>query len=232
MSKKLYVALLPVLAVAMFAIAPAVAQAAPKWEVCLKEHGGSATKFSDSECQKELAAGKWEWVEVGGATAKVQVITFGKLKLTAATGLVIECKVIDAGNIWNAGGVGKDEITAFTNYDCKATPAEDCLEPEIATVAKSLVWTTELVEVGTTVFDKIATAAKPIEVTVLCGKVAKVTYHGTLEPSATNPTEAHPLQFAFSGTTGELENEAKTEKAKVEGKDSLITEEDQQVKVS
>ncbi len=69
-----------------------------------------------------------------------------------------------------------------------------------------------------------------ISVTVFCGGVEGPTFTGKLEPTISNPTEAHPLQFTFTASTGELENAAK-EKAKVEGTDSLITEADQQVKV-
>ena len=48
MSKGFYAAFVPLFAVAAFALAPAVAQAAPKWEIC--KHEATAThKFSDSE---------------------------------------------------------------------------------------------------------------------------------------------------------------------------------------
>jgi hypothetical protein len=222
MSKKLYAAILPVLAVAAFALAPAVAQAAPKWEIC--KHEATAThKFSDSECQKEVAnTGNWEWVAIPNGKANlVQVVTFGKLKLTAASGLVVECKVIDAGNIWNLAAGGLDEITAFTNYECKATPAEACLEPEI--VAKGFPWATELIT-GTPPKDKIS----GIKISVFCKKILAREFEGTLEPTLTNPTETNPLVATFTATTGELTG---TEKAKVEGKDDIITEEDQQIRV-
>jgi len=211
----MYALLLPALAIAAMAMAPAGAQAF-EWEVC--RNLGAGHKFSDSECAKEVG-GNRAWVKLG--TTKVQVITFGKLKLTAPGPLVLECKVIDGGNIWNEGGVGKDEITAFTNYECKAEPAAGCPEPEI--IAKGLPWKTELIAGPK---DKIT----GIQVTVFCAHVEGPTFKGTLEPTITQPTEAHPLLATFTGTTGELEN-AKGEKAKVEGKDALITEEDQQVKV-
>ena len=70
-----------------------------------------------------------------------------------------------------------------------------------------------------------------IKVTVFCGKAAFGTFEGTLEPKLANPTEAHPLWLSFTATTDELEEPTEKIKAKVEGKDSLITEEDQQVEV-
>jgi hypothetical protein len=228
MSRKLYALLLPVLAVAAMAMTAGVAQAAPKWEICKKE--ATAThKFSDSECQKEVAnTGSWEWKAVGPKAELVQVVTFGKLKLTTEKGLVIECKVIDAGNIWNDEVGGKDEITAFTNYECKATPAEACPKPELIPVAKSLPWPTEVIA-GTPPTDKIGTAAKPIEIAVFCAEKEQTVFKGELSPKLINPTEAHPLQAEFTSATGTLSNGV--EKAKVEGKDSILTEEDQQIKV-
>jgi len=214
----MYALLLPVLAVAAMAMTAGAAQALPKWEVCEKEHGGSGTKFSDSECQKELATGKWEWV-VLPEKPKTQVVTFGKLTLIIPEVATIKCKVIDAGNIWNAAIGGLDEVTAFTTYECTS---ETCEKPEI--VAKGLPWLTELIAGP-------AVRISGIKITVSCGGGVVGTWEGKLEPKLENPTEAHPLWASFTGTTGELEEPVKKIKAKVEGKDSIITEEDQQIKV-
>ena len=48
---------------------------------------------------------------------KMQVVSFGKLKLTLASGAAISCKVSDAGNIWNTtlAEPGEDEIVLFVN---------------------------------------------------------------------------------------------------------------------
>jgi hypothetical protein len=224
MSRKMYTLLLPVLAVAAMAVTASAAQAVvPKWEICKKE--ATAThKFSDSECQKEVAnTGSWEWVAIpNGKEHLVQVVTFGKLKLAIAGVVTIECKVIDAGNIWNLAAGGLDEITAFTNYECKSAPPEACTTPEI--VAKGLPWLTELKEGP---IDKIT----GIKVTVICAGAAFGTFEGTLEPKLVPATEAHPLQAEFTSTTGELTEPVRVLKAKVEGKDDLVTEEDQQVRV-
>jgi hypothetical protein len=220
MSRKMYALLLPVLAIAAMAMSTGAAQAAPKWEICKKE--ATAThKFSDSECQKEVAnTGFWEWKAVGPKAELVQVVTFGKLTLTIGTNK-IKCKVIDAGNIWNDEIGGKDEITAFVNYECKSEPAAFCEEPEI--VAKGLPWKTEVLAGPV---DKIT----GVKVTVFCKKVEAGAFEGTLEPKLVNATEAHPLWAEFTATTGELTS-GTLGKAKVEGKDSIVTEEDQQVRV-
>jgi hypothetical protein len=214
----MYALLLPVLAVAAMAMSTGAAQAAnPHWFICEKL-GTETGKFTDSECQK-AGKGFWEWIKAK-ETPKTQVITFGKLRLIFGE-ITIECKVIDAGNIWNTEAGGLDEITAFTNYECKATPAAACEKPEIR--AEKLPWKTKLVAGP---IDEI----EGIQVTLLCKEAAVSAFTGTLKPTLSIPTEAHPLQATFTKSTGELTN-GKGEKAKVEGKDSLITEEDQQVKV-
>jgi hypothetical protein len=145
MSRKLYALLLPVLAVAAMAMTAGAAQAntaGGHWFICKK--AGAGSKYADSECQKKQVANGNGWPSLTGRPNLVQVVTFGKLTITITGVVTITCKVIDAGNIWNLEAGGKDEVTAFTNYECKATPAEDCLEPEI--VAKGLPWATELTE--------------------------------------------------------------------------------------
>jgi len=212
----MYALLLPVVAVAAMAMSASAAQAAPKWFVCTKQ-AAETGKFTDSECQKG-PKGFWEWIKVGPKPG-IQVVTFGKLTLTIPGVATITCKVIDAGNIWNDEVGGKDEITAFTNYECKS---EACKEPEI--IAKGLPWATELLAGP---IDRIS----GIKIAVFCSKAEFGMFEGKLEPKLENPTEAHPLQAAFTATTGELEEPVKKIKAKVEGKDSIITEEDQQIKV-
>jgi hypothetical protein len=81
MSKKLYAAFVPLLAVVAFAAMPATSQAAFHWYTC--KHEATAThKFSDSECQKAAVnTGNWEWVRLPFNSVKTQIITFGKLTL-------------------------------------------------------------------------------------------------------------------------------------------------------
>ena len=120
MSKKLYAAFVPLLAVVAFAAMPATSQAAFHWYTC--KHEATAThKFSDSECQKAVVnTGNWEWQRLPFTSAKTQIITFGKFTMTMSNGIVLVCKVIEAGNIWNVteATVGQDNIEVFVNYEC------------------------------------------------------------------------------------------------------------------
>jgi len=212
MSRKLYAAFVPLLAIAAFAMVPAAAQAAPHWKTCLKEHGGSETKYSDSECQKTETAGKWEKVKItNGEANKVQVVSFGKLTFTASNGVTFTCKVLDAGNIWNLEAAGHDNIEVFFNYECTSSVCTT-----LTTEAKNLSWPTELLAGPV---DKIGSATKEIEITVTCNGTP-ATFHGILEPKLANPTEKHPLQAEFTSTTGTLADGTVT--AKVEGFDNLV----------
>jgi hypothetical protein len=210
MSKGFYAAFVPLFAVAAFALAPAVAQAAPKWEIC--KHEATAThKFSDSECQKEVVnTGFWEWVAIpNGVANQVQVVTFGKLTLHASNGIVIVCKKVDAGNIWNLAAGGFDNIEVFVNYECTS---EQCVTRSVT--AKGLPWTSEVVAGPV---DKI----KGIEVTVKC-EAAELTFKGELSPKLVNGTETEPTVDEFTAATGELEEPTMGLKAKVEGKDRIL----------
>ena len=211
MSKKLLFSLAPLLAVAAFALAPAVAQAAPKWEIC--KHEAAAThKFSDSECQKEVAnTGFWEWVAIpNGVANEVQVVTFGKLTLHASNGIEITCKKVDAGNIWNLAAGGFDNIEVFVNYECKSSQCVTTL----SVTAKGLPWSSEVVAGPV---DKI----KGIEITVDC-ETAALTFKGELSPKIVNGTETEPTVDEFTAATGELEEPLTKLKATVVGKDRIL----------
>jgi len=217
----MYALLLPVLAVVAFASMSGAAQAVePKWEICQK-HAGAGTKFSDSECEIPLTTGAYEWVLVGGAGAKVQVVTFGKLTLKTG-GVTIVCKVLDGGNIWNLPAGGQDEITAFTNYECKTT-AGTCAMPEIEAVKTSFPWVSKLL-VGP--IDEI----ENIKITVFCGGVKGPTYEGTLKPKIVNGTGGHPTFAEFTAGTGTLKEAGGAGIAEVLGHDYILTEEGEEVR--
>src|SRR5450759_4154223 len=100
MSKKLYAAFVPLLAVAAFTVVPSVASAAPHW-------------YSNGT--------------IIGAT-KVAVTTHGELKLEDPTlGKFTGGGCTDTGNIWNptGGGAGLDEITGF---ECPVNTSNICPE--------------------------------------------------------------------------------------------------------
>lgn len=221
MSRKLYALLLPVLAFAALAMTAGAAQAAVKWELCLHEHGGSATKYSDSECQNELTTGKWEWVPIpNGESNKKQIIIFGRLTFTST--ITFTCKVLAGGNIWNLAAGGIDNIETFINYECSSASCTT-----LTTTAKGFNWPTETIAGPA---DKIGTAAKPIEILIDCNGTEEL-FKGELSPKLVNPTTTEPLKAEFTAATGELEGPGGA-KAKVEGNTRLLGwEHGEQIKV-
>jgi hypothetical protein len=215
MSKRFYAAFVPLLAVVAFAAMPATSQAAFHWYKC--EHFATANhKFSDSECQKAVVnTGNWEWVRLPFNSAKTQIITFGKLTLTASNGIVITCKVIDAGNIWNVTEptAGQDNIEVFVNYECASAQCAT-----VSVTAQDLPWETEL---AAGPIDDIGNVAKPVEVTVNCAGTI-LTFKGQLAPKVVNSTETEPTFGEFTATTGTLEEPTTKLKATVEGKDRIL----------
>src|SRR5665213_753743 len=104
MSKKFLMGLAPLLAVAAFAIVPAAAQAEFHWYKC--EHFAAEThNRKDVGCTEATATGNYELkrtpFEAGGKLTIIQIVTWGRLRLIASNGIVIVCKVIDWGNVWN-----------------------------------------------------------------------------------------------------------------------------------
>jgi hypothetical protein len=215
MKRKMYALLLPILAVAMMGISVGTAQAAFHWYSCVK-NAGAGTKFNNEGCTATGATNEFEQ-KLLGENPKTMVDTFGTLTLVGNNGLSVTCKVIDAGNIWNPAGegAGKDEITAFVNFECVASPAAACKEPTIE--AKGLPWPTEL---GAGPIDTIGTVAKPIEVTLKCG-AESFTFKGELKPKVINPTVSDPMIVEFVATSGTLTGPG-TLTATVSGQDRLV----------
>lgn len=209
MPKKLYILLLPVLAVAAMAITAGAAQAAPHWEVwkCVKVTAGTGA-FNDSRCTELGGSKEWEWVwERLPNGEAVHVTTFGELTFSVpADGISITCQVLDRGTIENKAAGGVDSVALFENYDCESTGATSCPTPEID--ANNLPWSTEL-EAGPV--DKI----EP-DVTVFCGGTSVGTFTGTLKPEIGNGVAI------FNSSTGELTGPGGA-KAKVEGEDFIYT---------
>lgn len=200
MSKKLYGALLPILAVVAFASTSGVAQAVPHWYTCAeveKETG----KFEDANCAKEKAKGNFELTRLPFTSAKTAVATHGQLKLEASTGAIVTCNVIDAGNIWNTtlAEVGKDEITVFTNVSCTS----NFCTTGLSVTPEGLPWETELSEAGGKFFDKIGTAAKKVKIHLVCTTPAtNLLFEGTLEPEFVNGTLGRESFANFNKTGG------------------------------
>lgn len=189
MSRKLYATLLPLIAAVAFLGTAAAAQAAPHF---YKE--GTRLPFTE---------------------AKTQIVTWGKLKLTASNGVVIECKVIDAGNVWNTtlAATGKDNLEVFQNYECASA---ECSSVTIAT--EKLPYETELTEA---VSGTIRDAVKVKELVVTCSGTA-IAFTGTLEPKVVNGTsKTAPTNLEFGAGSGTLTGPGGLT-ATVEGKDKVL----------
>jgi hypothetical protein len=220
MSKKIYGALVPILAVVAFASISGVAQAAPHWYVC-KHEAAKTHKWTDSSCSVENAKteGEYERVRLPFNEEKTRVKTFGKLTLEASNGATITCFVDDHGKIWNTilANPGLDEIQVFENYECTSNFCEEGL----ASTAEGLPWPTELVA-GPPIRDKIGSAAKPVKIRLTCTKPAtNLLFEGTLEPEFVNGTQANGgTSFTSFSKTAGLKSGTIT--ATVTGRDYVI----------
>lgn len=164
MSKKLYAALLPILAVAAFAVIPAVASAATVWEA-----NGVTLPLNGTK------------TFVNGYSKELKLVD----KTIVSGGLEVKCEVYVVGKVWNpASGNGMDEITQFvTENPCKTNIA-GCT---VGVSPEKTPWPSEL---GAGPIDTI----KGIQVTVKVGSAAacgglaggSVTYTGELSPKVAN----------------------------------------------
>ena len=190
-------ALAPLLVIAAFVIAPAAAQAAPHWYKC--EHFTAATHNRvDNQCSEVTTTGHWELKRLAFTSAKTQVVTAGKLTLTWSNGVVIECKVLDAGNVWNTAlaEVGKGNMEVLVFYECKSG---ECTTLSI--VAEKLPYETQLEEV---VAGTPRDAIKGIQITLNCAGTV-LTFTGELKPKMINATASNmPTWAEFDATAGTL----------------------------
>jgi hypothetical protein len=212
MSKKLYAALLPLFAVAAFAVMPAVAQAAPHWYKCEAKAGGG---FHDPDCTETGGTKNFELTRLPFTSAQTQISSYGILPLTSAIG-ELRCKNLDAGNIWNETLAlpGKDEITVYVLYECTSPTCKKGLE----VTAEGLPWPTELVEVAGVIRDKIGTAAKPVKIRVKCAEpVLNTVFEGELTPKWVNNS---PSYVEFGEGSGHLTS-SEVGEGKVTGKEFI-----------
>lgn len=118
MNRKLSTGFASLLAIAAFAVVPAVAQAFPHWY------------------KKGVLVG----------SVPITVATPGKLTLSAL-GTTIKCKVNDSVKIWNpsGGGPGEDLVTAFTLFSCKSKgSSSSCPNGPVQVMANGLPWPSRL----------------------------------------------------------------------------------------
>lgn len=202
MSKKLCGLLLPVIAIMALAAFGGVAQAAPHWQECTNA-AGHEEEFSEHKCTTPEAGGAFGWLDLPFNGEKREVLTHGTLTLIVRGGPSITCTVKDRGFIWNnAAGEGEDEVTEFTNTNCKSTA---CTSPTIT--AEKLPWSSKLIAGP-------ADEIKGIQIKAVCGATT-LTFTGTLTPAISEENGT----ATFSEASGELA--AGSVKAFAEGSDAL-----------
>lgn len=195
MSKKLFISLAPLLAIAAFAVTPMEAQAA-HYTV------GGVTAGSEP----------------------TTVIGWGTLTLTTVVGGTgnITCHNASAGTIDNVAGVGHGSTQVFATYDCESTtcPAENAATaealpwPSVLTEAKVGTIRSETTKV------KVKITCKAGE-TLLGG----ANFVGANFPTVKKGSSAlHPGFIEFDPASGELEVEGSggTVKGKTEGEAKLL----------
>jgi len=157
MQKKLLAGLVPLLAIAAFAVVPAAAQAEPHWYI------------------------KSKLVE----PIPVPLKSGGALTLNTL-GASIKCKVADVEEVWNpvGGGAGQDLMTTFVLSACKnkvATAA--CPKGAIPVKAEALPWLSHLVSIfpGPVIRDEIQKARILVGCAGTSGTVGDE-FEGSLSP--------------------------------------------------
>ncbi len=159
MNRKAFASLAPMLALAVFVVVPAAAQAAPHWY------------------KKNVLLG----------SAPVTVATSGALTLSAL-GTVIKCKVSDSEEIWNpaSGGPGEDLVGAFTLSKCKVKAASPvCPKGAAEVLASGLSWPSRLLSTpppGPVIRDEIA----GVRLTIVCSTGVGDEFVGSLTPEVGN----------------------------------------------
>lgn len=202
LSKRMLAALAPLLAVAAFAVIPAMAQAAPHWY-----RNGARLTF-------------------GGAHVPVTTHSTPAGLTLLAPGAEVKCTVKDTGDIWNPALTmpGLDEVLTFENTAC-APSVPPCKAGETVTLdAEKLPWATHLIA-GAPIRDAI----EGVTISILCNGVLLDTFSGTLTPlvhNGTTGTEAGCtaetdtyLEFDHPGS-GQLEDAAKNV-ATADGRDCI-----------
>jgi hypothetical protein len=179
--------LAPLLAVVAFAATATAAQAtAPHWYRC--EAGGGT--FS-AGC---TATGSGFKKTLIGASPGLAVKTAGGLRFKETiSGVEIECKVTDEGQIWNpTGGAAGEDSIASIGFGC--TNRSGCTTPELKVM--DLPWKS-LLMAGPPITDRIS----GIEIEEYCGGTFYNEFSGHLTPELVN---GKPSFAKFTSSTGSL----------------------------
>ena len=198
MSKKLYAAFLPLLAVTAFTAMPAVAQAAPHWYSCAKQTGG---KFKNSTCTEAASPGTFEWAKVAENTP-VTIKTEGTITLLHA-GAILSCSVKGKGTIENpaGGGAGMDSITEFKNSECTSNEIETCSELTIIVLHDGKVLSVKNALPSTLIAqEKLRDEISGFELEIKCDGLVAELLKGSPKP------EIGDSAFGFGPGSGELED--------------------------
>jgi hypothetical protein len=204
MSKKLYAAILPLLAVAASVTMPAVAQAAPHWYTCDSSASG---KFSEAFCNKAASPGSFEWTRLSeGASAKVYI---GGTLAISELGDMTTCAVKGKEQIENpvGGGSGVATITEWVFSGCES--ASECGSVNFAVLhaGKKLSATNgipaKLIEVEENAKKITKYEISGMEMEVRCeGAFVSLANKGALTPTIGSSTEEFGSESGLLETTG------------------------------
>jgi hypothetical protein len=188
MPKKLFISLATLVAVAAFAVMPAVSQAAPH-------------VYKNGVLSPE---GK-----------KLRLISWGTLKLTNATLGEVICHNVFAGYGENpkGGGAAVGKVQAFFPYECESASCLTLGGKGIVAKAGKLPWKAEVIEPEVGVFrqktGEKGNNTESVHFTVNCEGVVEAEFFGQLTPKALNGGQsigALPGEGEFDAGAGELES--------------------------
>jgi hypothetical protein len=201
MTRKFYSAIVPLLAIAAFALVPTVAQAVPHWYKCEAKAGG---EYHDPGCT-EKTGGEFELRRLPFTSAKTRVSTWGVLTIHNEHIGDIQCYLEQGtGKIWNTtltvSGKGESQIRSLG--ECESTTAP-CTSGWAIT-SEGLPWPTELLA-GPPIRVKVGTAATPIKIRYVCQSLAVYeVFYGELTPKWVNNSPSY-MEFDTPGS-GHLES--------------------------
>ena len=198
MSKKLYAAFVPLLAVVAFVALPAAAQAAPQWYRCVKVAAGTG-KYEDAKCEKKVA-GNYEKKLIGNLSSAVLAISKNKTGTKAVLSFKtkkasIECTTVkDESWLWNFKSRGRD-INEVEFTGCKAAG-----EISTCTVTTPILVeaSTRLEEEGGKIYDKFFQVSEEPFTEITLSTCA---LEGTYKVTGTTRGEVAGKVLKFSGET-------------------------------
>ena len=213
MSKKLYAAFVPLLAVVAFVALPAAAQAAPQWYLCEKVAEG-AGKYKTNKCEI-LEKGNYEWKKIGNLSSAVLATSHIKAGTKAVLSFKtkkasIECSTVtDESWLWNFKSRGRD-INEVEFTGCKtAGEISTCTVTTPILVESS----TRLEEESSKIYDKFfPVSEEPLTEITLTGCALE----GTFKVTGTTRGEVVGKVLKFSGQTLQFGSEKADFTAEIE----------------